>query len=661
MKLTAHQGAHLQALAALSIAVFAGAGSAVLTAQGDLSGTSSIHRPTAGPAVAPSFYGQVAPGHAAMDVAPPQGCQALSYFASEDELRAQLGTLFDYGNYSQYGPYYGGAVWWSSTRAVGDSALTLSGPAPGHSTTNNQVGGVAELDTVQTDGYFIYMISGSQLIIVRSFPADQMQVVARVPLNGWASGLFLDGDRLAVVVPGWSAYNLRGGLWMDTIDALYPYWGSPSTGVLVFDVNDRSAPRLIHNYTVNGGFEGVRMIGDFLYLVTNYNLYLFNGTLQMPSATADGTSHSVSPREMGWLSGINNTTQLTSILSVNVSGDGGSRLSTFLSQTGGQIYVSPHNLYLLGSAWTWPGNGQSVTVDTLVSKFSFYRGEVSCYFTARVPGIIINQFSADEFNYQGEPHLRLVTTVRGSNGTSAGLYVLSETLERVGTLEDLAHGETVQSSRFMGERGYIVTFRRVDPLFVINLSDPAAPAVLGELTLPGFSQYLQPVDATHLLGIGVDATATGRATGLKLSLFDISDDLHPREVANYSFGANARSQAQYDHHALLWDPSRSLLVIPISTYTLTSLDPYSYQFWQGALAFRVTATDGFELIGSVAHDQVLAGTDSNGVRYSYYPTVSRALWIDACLYTISDTWLVATSLTHFEQISIVQIDVRSSA
>ena len=285
-----------------------------------------------------------------------------------------------------------------------------------------------------------------------------------------------------------------------------------------------------------------------------------------------------------------------------------------------------------------------------------------------VPGHALNQFSLDE----SDGYFRIATTsgrvtMSGGN-TSNDIYVLAQNLSVVGSLKGLAPGESIYSARFLGSRAYLVTFKKVDPLFVIDLSTPTEPKVLGKLKIPGYSDYLHPYDETHLIGIGKDAIPSEEGDfswyqGVKLSLFDVSDVANPREVASYKIGdRGTESAALSDHKAFLFSKEKNLLVIPI---TLAELNASKYagveQFqygdytFQGAYVFNLTVESGFALKGRVSH----AG-ESDLVKYGYYfpscTNVVRSAYIGETLYTISESNVLANDLSTMQSSASLTLD-----
>ena len=321
---------------------------------------------------------------------------------------------------------------------------------------------------------------------------------------------------------------------------------------------------------------------------------------------------------------------------------------------------------------------------TIINKLSVSNGKISVDANGRVPGHILNQFSLDEYN----GNLRIATTLNpvysrftdvattadvttsdASAGSDSGaasasakiavmpirpqtdsttnnMYVLDSNMDIVGTLEDLGKGEQIYSVRFMDDRAYLVTFRQTDPFFVIDLKKPSSPKLLGNLTLPGFSRYLHPYDKNLIIGIGRDATATGRQEGLKISLFDVSDVANPKEIANYTSDEKyASSTAEWEHKAFLFSKDKNLLVIPFYSYDYNN----GAENMNGAMVFNITKK-GINLRGLIDH-----GTDNN-----YAPMVERSLFIENDLYTKSPRLLRVNALDDLSSVANVTLKAPAS-
>ena len=258
-----------------------------------------------------------------------------------------------------------------------------------------------------------------------------------------------------------------------------------------------------------------------------------------------------------------------------------------------------------------------------------------------VPGYLLNQFSMDE---DGD-RFRVATTSEfwsqfGGSVLHNNVYVLDSDMEIVGELEEIAKGESIYSARFMGDRLYLVTFERIDPFFVIDLSDDD-PRVLGELKLPGYSNYLHPYDEDHVIGIGKETKENQyggvEILGVKLALFDVSDVRNPRVVDIYEIGGSGTdSEVLYDHKALLFDRAKNLLSIPVSIvpeYESSYSADGRYippKVWRGFYVFALNPDDGFSLKGRVEHSN-----DVEDYYYTYGVQGSRSFYIGDVLYTVT--------------------------
>ncbi|MCX6820930.1 MAG: beta-propeller domain-containing protein [Candidatus Aenigmarchaeota archaeon] len=289
---------------------------------------------------------------------------------------------------------------------------------------------------------------------------------------------------------------------------------------------------------------------------------------------------------------------------------------------------------------------------TVVHRIAIAGAEITYVASGEVPGTVLNQFSMDE---SADGHLRIATTSgqwAGTGSTTNNMYVLDPTLNVVGSLEDLAAGERIYSVRFIDNRAYMVTFRQIDPLFVIDLSDPQAPAVLGYLKVPGVSDYLHPYDDTHVIGVGREADAQGHVLGVKLSLFDATDVANPTEISKYVVSGDwSWSEASYEHKAFLFSRDKQLLVIPVQ---LTDNNGTDYTSWQGVYVFNVNLQDGITLKGRVTHANETAAQGKD-MPYYYNPQVRRSLYIDNVLYTVSDSLVKANDLASLAEIITVQL------
>lgn len=288
---------------------------------------------------------------------------------------------------------------------------------------------------------------------------------------------------------------------------------------------------------------------------------------------------------------------------------------------------------------------------TVINKVNVEGPVITPVANAKVPGSVLNQFSMDENNNV----FRIATTIsprwssfEKQRATSTNnVYALDENLEMLGGLAGLAENEQIFSTRFIEDRLYMVTFRQVDPFFVIDLSIPEDIKELGQLKIPGFSRYLHPYDENTIIGIGRDATETGRNQGLKISLFDVSDVENPEEVAKYVTESRyVQSTAEYEHRAFLFSKEKNLLVIPAYNYNWED----SSENYNGAFVFNISK-QAIELRGLVDH--------SKGSTEMYWmPYVERSLYIEELLYTKSAGLLRINRIDNLKSVKDITLEYR---
>jgi uncharacterized secreted protein with C-terminal beta-propeller domain len=360
---------------------------------------------------------------------------------------------------------------------------------------------------------------------------------------------------------------------------------------------------------------------------------------------------------------------MTTVVAVNVMDDTEEPNSeTFLTGYSTTMYVSLNNMYLAvpnTNMWILRGDGEEPKEETMIFRIALDQEKIVAMAEGTVSGSVLNQFSMDEYNGT----FRIATTTNewwSDEGPKNHLFIMNMSLNVVGKLEDLAPGETIYSARFMGNRGYIVTFKNIDPLFVIDLTDPTAPTVLGSLKVTGYSGYLHPYDENHLIGIGKETELdkdNPLQQGVKISLFDVSDISNPVEIDKYEIGdRGTESPVLDDHKALLFDKTRNLLVIPV---LVAEIDPNDYEgevpewvhgefVWQGACVFDISP-DGIEYRGGITHLE--DDTDLLKSGYWFYSdyAVERSLYIDDVLYTISSMKIKMNNLETLVEINEVEL------
>jgi len=531
----------------------------------------------------------------------------------------------------------------------GERAAKAVESAPSYSTTNIQVEGVDEADVVKTDGRYLYIASGCNITILRAYPPEELEILSTINLNSSVVGLYIYDDRLAVIASNYAIHPLfEYGARVKPIPPIW--WGG--TLVEVYDVSDRRCPILLSRIGLDGEYLSSRMVDGYLYLVVSKPAILLNESyVELPRITVDGEVYEVEAEEIYYHNETEGGRTFTTIASIDLLEPGAKpQHLTFLLGLASELYASRGNLYitipeyLKASRW-WMG------VWTSIHRVSFRRGVITYEAAGRVPGRVLDQFSMDEH----EGYFRIATTswmMHPSKGMRPievnNLYILDLDLNIVGRLEGLAPNEEIHSARFMGDRCYLVTYRRVDPLFAIDLSDPENPRVLGKLKIPGYSDYLHPYGGELLIGVGKEVIVEGDATyerGVKVAIFNISDPTRPREVAKIELGGwGSDTPVRWEHKAFLLIEDRSLLVMPI---TISDWRRPSKGYWQGAVVLRLS-TDGIEDLAWITHMD--DGRPPNP-RWE----VRRAIYIGDYLYTISEGLVKVNRLTDLSEVEAVEI------
>ncbi|MCA9720019.1 MAG: beta-propeller domain-containing protein, partial [Myxococcales bacterium] len=312
-----------------------------------------------------------------------------------------------------------------------------------------------------------------------------------------------------------------------------------------------------------------------------------------------------------------------------------------LMSEGETVYSSRENLYVATTPWTAQIQ-QEPGVTSYVHKFDVGDPNKTEYrASGQVPGYLMNQWSMSEHN--GD--LRVASTDYTENwDEESQVNVLREdddnNLETIGQVGGLGKGERIYAVRFIGETGYVVTFRQIDPLYTIDASDPTAPAVVGELKIPGYSAYLHPVGEGLLLGVGREGNEEGQVFGTQLSLFDVSDasnpvQLHTAAVTTGDGGGS--SEVEWDHKAFLyWEPT-SMAMLPVSWWSYDDINGESY--FSGAIGYNVDVEAGITEIAQVEHPL------PEGEEGWYWSNqLRRSLVVDDAVYTVSNLGIKASDL-----------------
>jgi inhibitor of cysteine peptidase len=551
----------------------------------------------------------------------------LKKFRSYQELKDFLNSrMYDF----RRGLYLSTLDKLGTTAYVDESAV-------GYSKTNVQVEGVDEADTVKTDGEYLYITAGQEVIIARTYPAEEAAIVARILVAGVSSQLLISQDRLAV---------------------FYENNNQDKTFVRVYDISVKESPFLVREVSTDGYYVSSRLVGDYAYVITTKGAWIINDQVSLPRISSVDGNEEVDATEVYYEDTADNGYVFTTVLAFNMQHDQQKPEHTvILSGWASTLYVSKRNIYLACNHIS----------TTIVHRIQIENGEICIAADGEIPGTVLNQFSMDEYN----AYFRVATT---STITSPGeepfmlhlqnnIYVLDMDLTVVGKIEGLAKGETVHSARFMGSSCYLVTFRKVDPFFVIDLSEPTGPKVLGELKVTGYSDYMHMYDENHVIGVGKETVGADQGDfswyqGLKISLFDVTEISDPKELARYLIGdRGTNSPVLNDHKAFLFNEEKHLLVIPVLVAKTNErnypngVPQYAMgeNVWQGAYVFTVSlAGREIKLKGTITHIE-------NGDVSDYTKHVKRALYIGDVLYTVSDSMVKMNSLTDLSDINALTL------
>lgn len=520
-----------------------------------------------------------------------------------------------------------------------------------HSNTNNQEEGVDEGDIVKTNGHQIFSIQGNKVHIIDSNPTKPTILsTIDIPVkNGSVSNLYIEDTHLVIIGSYYGPYG---------VPTPYSY-SSQNTFVIVYDISSPSSPRLDQDYSFEGSYVSSRLIADKLYVVTNKYLDYWGIDIMSDYALQPKYSNNITNNMS--LVEYSDIHYFPDYISPNIMMTIGLDLSNgdldVKSYLGSAeiVYANTEQLYLTFTKYEYTPYIRPLlympnySKTTSIYQFDLDDGQIIYKNTGSIPGSILNQFSLDVY----DNHLRIATTTGDmwdeTNISKNNVYILDNNLKEVGSLTDLAPGEQIYSTRFSGDRIYMVTYKQVDPFFVIDANNPTSPKVLGYLKIPGFSTYMHILDENHILGFGTDTTEINgniRTGGFKISLFDVTDPTNPIEKDKEVIGiAGTYSELQNNHKSLMISLNKGLMAFPISVASST---PYSIKF-SGAYVYDIT-TNSFDYKGNITHESTIPPAISED-GYKYSNPINRILYIGDYLYTLANNQLVVTKILDMSTVS----------
>lgn len=558
-----------------------------------------------------------------------------------------------------------------------------------YSKTNTQVEGVDEADVIKTDGKYIYQVNRNRILIISAQNPATMQVVSRLDFkdNGFApQEIYIDQTNLIVI--GHNYINVPGPCYSTPgIQEKCPpiYYNRQSTRALVYNMQNKNQLKFTRELEIEGSYISSRKIGSTLYLISNENIYYANDNdIMIPyykDSAAGKQAISISYDRLRYFPDHIYPAYINIAALNTASATEKAQVESYLGNAE-NIYASTSNLYIAAS--TYQQTVRPLLKDsadasprqlTTLYKFALKASGITYTGKGEVPGSILNQFSMDE----NKGYFRIATTTgevwgSGSDISKNNVYVLNPDMKLVGKLENIAPGEKIYSTRFMGDRAYMVTFKKVDPFFVISMKDPAKPYILGKLKIPGYSDYLHPYDENHIIGFGKDTieTKTGNGPdsmafyqGLKVAIFDVTNVNNPKEISKVIIGDRGTdSELLYNHKALLFSQEKQLLAFPVTVMKIREnekgKDPsnwpaYGSFEYQGAYIYQIDLKKGLQFKGRITHlsqEEMLKAGDT---WYDSDKEINRIIYIGSNLFTLSQSQIQVNAWNSLKPTGTLEI------
>ena len=561
-----------------------------------------------------------------------------------------------------------------------------------YSTTNAQVEGVDEADIVKTDGTYIYQVNRDRVVIVKAFPSENMEVAGTLNYGsdkGFSpQEMYVDEDHLVVIGStrrNWNYPLYKGSIGGTMMSMPFCYYPMDIMKAIIYDIRDKSNIKQVRELELNGAYVSSRKVGQSLYLIANKHLYFWRGReIDEPKPSYRDSVAGDGFTEIDYLNiryfpdFVEPSYLIVAGLNLDCPNEAAS-VASYLG-SGQNIYASTQNLYVAVTSYPHhktPGKPIPVIgvlpildmCSTKIYKFGMSEGVLTYASAGQAPGTILNQFSMDEY----DGCFRIATTQgdvwgSGKNASKNNVYIFDSHMNVAGKLEGIAPGEKIYSVRFIGGRGYMVTFKNVDPFFVLDLKDPRNPAILGKLKIPGYSNYLHPYDENHVIGFGkdtVEAWGTAFYMGMKMAIFDVSDVRRPVEMFNEKIGDRGTdSDLLRNPKALLFSREKNLLSFPVRIMEVDGnshvpganfLEYGSFSF-QGAYVYNIDLVSGFALKGRITHFDKEDSVNASNYWYDGDKNIDRILYIDDTLYTSSMGMIRANAISDLQETGSLEIE-----
>ena len=516
-----------------------------------------------------------------------------------------------------------------------------------YSRTNTQVDNVDEADIVKTDGKYIYYIAQNKVYIVNSENLKQESTIAiesdkeRI----YPSEIYINKNKLIVLVNS----NMVKTMQTDVASTDETYIDrvsgnvEPMSRAIVYDVSDKENPKQIREVALDGYYVNSRMIGDNLYFISSKTVWYYGGIKDddiLPLARDTAVSKEkqrIDCTKIAYFEGTKNNS-FTMVAGFNTEKNEPAITETFYGASE-EIYASENNIYITSVDYSYNAFIEREIYKTTIYKFNLEETKIKLQCKTEMEGNINNQFSIDEY----DGNLRVATTLGSRDKTENRLYIYDKDLNEIGKIDNMANGEEIYSVRFIGKVGYIVTFKEIDPLFVIDLSDPTKPEIKGELKIPGYSSYLHPYDETHIIGIGHN-TKTNQYGGtqnttMKMSMFDVSDLENPKEMFSVDIGNKyAYSEITSNHKALFYNKAKNLIGFPV---TITDYNDTKEEF----TLYTIDLEKGFVEYGKIEQ-----------TKKDWRTNIKRGIYIGDSFYILAETKITKYNLETLEKIDEIKLD-----
>lgn len=553
------------------------------------------------------------------------------------------------------------------------SSASSSESSKDYSTTNIQVENVDEADITKTDGDYIYSISENNVVITNAQNPSELKIASKISPSGIPQDLILYNNKLVVISAESSTNSYNNNTIVD-----------------IYNIENKELPVKLKNYKLYEPYYTSRCINNRLYIISSGELRK-EGSDIVTYYNENNNAKNINLKDIHYLKNVKSKVQtLISTMDLNNATEDVSVKSYLIDIS--NAYITEDSIYLLdqdyeykysylpiSSLFTWKGiigpfvyesNTTTSNYSTHIYKFNINSdGLIKYDCKTKTEGKTINQFSLDEYNNN------LRVALYDNNGSK--VVVFNNKLEKIGETDYLAKGEKMYSSRFIGNKAYLVTYKTIDPLYVIDLSKPENPTVLGELKIPGYSTYLHPYDENHIIGIGMETkektyrnsfgritSTTASIVGMKMALFDVSNVNNPIQISSTVIGdRRTTSSILTNHKALLFSKEKELIAIPVNNYaedfeiTSSSNSTYSsaissYKNYnkpyisEGYLVYKINLEDGFKLKGTITHS-----AEKSSYQYYTNSRLLRGLYIENNLYTISEDAIQVNNLDNMEFIT----------